>query len=154
MEIEFRKQDLDRINKLLIKGVDQPLRDSIFDTMNFAETRAKTNIRKSVYDSPRGQYVRTGKAQQSIIGQMQGRDRARIFMGAGYGKYLEEGTGIPAGRSGWFTAKSNVIPGASGAIYIKGMKARPFWKPMVEATQKEAPKIMKRTVDSYIRKNV
>lgn len=154
MDISFNQNQYRKFDELMRKGVDTPIYNSIVDLMNFAETRAKTNIRESVYDSPPGQYTRSGKAQQSIIGQMQGRSKARVYMGVDYGKYLEEGTGIPAGRSGWWTAKSNIIPGASGAIYMKGMEARPFWQPMKEATRKEAPKIAKNNLEGYIKKNI
>ena len=125
----------------LQKKLDTPLKGRLSDFVrragNEMETTAKKNINASVYQSEVSPfYDRTGKAQQSIVMEMQSTLTARVFMGVDYGKYLEYGTGIyhtPDARTPWFTSK---IPGTNGkTVYIKGMKARPFWHPAIDSTR-------------------
>jgi HK97 gp10 family phage protein len=109
---------------------------------NFFETKAKKNLRKSVYESPITWYTRSGKAQQSIVYTPLGKNKAKVFMGVNYGKYLEYGTGIyhtPSPRKPWLTTQ---IPQSKGKlIYMRGMRARPFWRPTIKETIKEIQKI-------------
>lgn len=113
---------------------------AVFLTMNFMETQAKKNISKSIYRSPKSPiYSRSGKAQQSIIGQMLSINSAKVYMGVNYGKYLEEGTGIYNGRKPYFTTFGGLL---KNPILYKGMKARPFWKPSIKETKQEIPKIL------------
>ena len=122
----------------LQKKLDKPLKGRLSDFVrragNEMETTAKKNINVSVYQSEVSPfYDRSGKAQQSIVMEMQSTLTARVFMGVDYGKYLEYGTGIhhtPDARTPW---RGN-IP-TVGWRWIKGMKARPFWHPAIDSTR-------------------
>jgi len=106
---------------------------------NVMETTAKQNISRSVYSTPSSpHYRRTGYAQQSIVFSYRG-DKGQVTMGAEYGKYLEQGTGVYIGRRPWYTSQ---IPGSDGVVYIRGMKKRPFWKPAENETKRRAPDIV------------
>lgn len=118
--------------------------DIVFKVGNHMETAAKKNIQESVYRSPQSSfYSRTGNAQQSISLGRLGPNSVKVFMGASYGKYLEFGTGIyhtPDARTPWKTTK---IPGSGGKlIYMRGMKARPFWRPAIKDTTEKIESIV------------
>lgn len=135
----------------LSKKLKQEYRDSIktnlgrmvFRVGNKMETTAKQNIRQSVYSSEKSPLYpkRSGKAQQSIILERKDELTARVFMGVDYGRYLEEGTGIYH-ESGAHTPWRGNIP-TIGWRWIKGMKARPFWKPAIKTTRTFATEQLK-----------
>ena len=113
------------------------------------ERTAKTNIQTSVYASPVKEYKRTGKARQSIVRSEISSMSQRVYVGVNYGKYLEEGTGEPAGHKAWWTRLSNITGKPSDSnrvVKIKGMKARPFWKPAIETTKDNVPRIWKEEI--------
>ena len=88
---------------------------------------AITNSVNKIQSNVRGKAAhRTGTLQRSIQTQVD-YPQGEVSVGEKYGKFLEEGTGIYVGHSKW---KGN-IPGV-GVRWIKGMKARPFFKPGVE----------------------
>jgi HK97 gp10 family phage protein len=136
-------QTLGNYTKRLEKAGKVATQRAVFLTMNYMETQAKKNINKAIYQSPAGKYTRSGKAQQSIIGQMLSTNSARVYMGVNYGKYLEEGTGVYNGRKPYFTTFGGLLP---NPIFYKGMKPRPFWVPSVKETKKEIPKIFEKVI--------
>jgi len=105
----------------------------------FMERTAKEKIQQSVYASPTGVYKRKGKARQSITRGVISPTQQRVFMGVNYGQYLEEGTGIYNGRKAYWTTFGGLL---DHPIKYKGMKARPFWKPSIEETQENIPRIL------------
>ena len=148
--IIIKDQGFVKAEKLLKAGAKSPTAEAVFKVVNFFETRAKKNLQKSVYASPKSPYYsRTGKARQSIIASKKDDLTYRVFMGVNYGEYLEEGTGIYRGRTGWWTNWGGVLP---KPIFTKGMKARPFWKPAEDETKKEAPIIVKKVIQKYLTK--
>lgn len=133
-----------KTSRTLKEGSESATARVITRLATLMERTAKTNIRESVYASPQKEYKRTGKARQSIIRSKISPMSQRVYMGVNYGVYLEEGTGIYNGRKAWWTKLSNITGQSADAnkvIRIKGMKARPFWKPAIETTEKNIPRI-------------
>ena len=148
--IKIEDKGFVKAEKLLKAGAKSPTAEAVLKVANFFETQAKKNLQKSVYASPKSpHYFRTGKARQSIINSKINNLTYRVFMGVNYGKYLEEGTGIYRGRTGWWTTWGGVLP---KAIWMNGMKARPFWKPTEDETRKEAPIIIQKVLNKYLTK--
>jgi HK97 gp10 family phage protein len=139
---------IEKTLKLLPQVSTKTVANVITRLATYAERTAKKNIRKSVYATPPKTYVRTGKAAQSITrGPIQGGQR--VYMGVKYGKYLEEGTGIYNGRKAWYTKLKNITGNSDDTSYvkIKGMRARPFWKPAFEATEAKSTEIAKKELN-------
>lgn len=144
LELTLNQQVWIKTSRALKKGSTSVTARVITRLATLMERTAKTNIRASVYASPKRVYKRTGKARQSIARSKVSPTAQRVYMGVNYGVYLEEGTGIYNGRTAWWTRLSN-ITGQSGdsnkVIRIQGMKARPFWKPAIKTTQASIPRI-------------
>jgi len=129
---------------ILRQGVIKPARDIIMQIANQIETKAKRNFNVKPFSDL---YTRTGKLQQSIINDQiddQGLVR-RVFVGVMYGHFIEEGTGIYAGKKPWF----GKIP-RLGYRKIKGMKPYPFFGPAIEDTKGDIPDIGNRVILDYI----
>jgi len=144
LELTLNKQVWIKTSRTLKEGSTSVTARVITRLATFMERTAKTNIRASVYASPKRVYKRTGKARQSIIRSKVSPTAQRVYMGVNYGVYLEEGTGIFNGRTAWWTRLSNITGQADDAkkvIRIQGMKARPFWKPAIKATEENTPRI-------------
>jgi hypothetical protein len=132
--------------KRLQTGSKKVVKRAVFLVMNKMETLAKQNINLAVYSTTAGKYKRSGKAQQSIIGQQTSDTSARVYGGVNYLKYIEEGTGIyhePDARKPYFTTFGGLL---QNPIYYKGMKARPFWAPAIKETRNETPSLIKKAV--------
>ena len=137
-----------QLSKKLNTDISKVLDRAVFRIGNYMENESKKNLNDSVYGStPSTWYRRTGKARQSIVLQRQGNAKVRVYMGVNYGRYLEEGTGIYAGRKPFFTTFGGQLP---RAIKYKGMKKRPFWKKSIEATRGQAQTIMNNEVKNAL----
>ena len=138
------------LEKKLNTPITYKLSKLVFRVGNKMETTAKQNIRQSVYSSPASAfYARSGKAKQSIVLERKDELTARVFMGVNYGRYLEEGTGIyhePNAHKAWFgkiPVEEEYKDFDDGWRLIKGMKARPFWKPAIKTTRTFATEQLK-----------
>jgi hypothetical protein len=133
--------DIDVLNTKLKQGATKTISRAIFLVMNYMETAAKKNLNEGVYQTatPGSPFKRTRKAQQSIVGQMQSSQSARVYMGVNYGKYIEEGTGIYNGRKPYWTTFGGIL---DYPIFYKGMKARPFWAPAIKETKSNLPDLL------------
>ena len=133
------------ITKKLNTGANSLAKRAIFLVINKMETLAKQNISASVYSStPSEVYTRSGKAQQSIIGQQSSDLSGRVYMGVNYGKYLEGGTGIYAGNNPYWTSFGGLL---DHPIYYQGMEARPFWAPAIKETKQNIPVLLKKAAN-------
>lgn len=104
------------------------------------EVRRK--IQESVYDKPNsGLYTRSGKAKQSIHSEAIDSDTYRVYVGVNYGRYIEFGTGIYAGRKAYWTTFGGLL---DHAILYRGMPARPFFYPAVKQIKSNIPQIIAR----------
>lgn len=79
---------------------------------------------------------RTGTLQRSILTDVN-YPEGKVSVGEKYGIYIEEGTGIYAGQGRITPKRAKVLAFTVGgkqmfAASVKGMKARPFFKPGVE----------------------
>lgn len=148
MQTSLHIKGNDILVKKLSKGATNAISKAVFLVGNFFETKAKENINKSVYQSSASTwYKRTGKAQQSIVMQQLSSEKAKVFMGVKYGKYLEEGTGIYAGHRPFFTTFGGQL---KRAVKYKGMRARPFWKPAISETRKEVKNLAQKAfIENY-----
>ena len=143
--------DIQKVKNTLKNGGQKLVRRVILLTMNDFETNAKKNIRKSVYQSEKGKYKRSGKALQSITGRMLSNSKAKVFMGVDYGRYLETGTGIYNDRTPFWTTFGGLL---DKPIKYKGMKARPFWQPAVEQTKKNIPILLKKANKEILKSKI
>lgn len=150
MQLSVETVGFEQATKYLAQGVVTPVERAVKRASLFMERTAKDNITESVYSvESTGMYKRTRKARQSIVKQPLGRLSAKVYMGVNYGKYLEEGTGEPVGHKAWITNFGGQL---SHPVLMRGMKARPFWQPAVESTQKETPKILKEELNKHFLK--
>jgi HK97 gp10 family phage protein len=124
----------------LKKGANPLITRVITRVATYMEREAKKNLLTVISATPAGEYRRTGKSRQSIMRAPTGKLQQRVFMGVDYGKYIEEGTGIYIGRKPWYTSFGGLL---DHPIYYKGMPARPFWKPAIEATKQNIPRIIR-----------
>jgi len=133
-------------SKRLKVGALPALSRAVFKVANKMETTAKRNLQTSVYASPKPKspFSRTGKALQSISVEQVDPLQSRVRAGVNYAKYLETGTGIYNGRQPYWTTFGGILP---RPIFYKGMRARPFWKPAIETTQRAIPAILKAEID-------
>lgn len=81
---------------------------------------------------------KTGTLQRSILVQVN-YPVGQVQVNEKYGQYIESGTGIYAGQGRITPKKAKALrwKGASGYVFArstKGQKARPFFKPGVEAS--------------------
>lgn len=145
LSISLNEQAWIKTSRKLKEGSESITARVITRTATFMERTAKSNIRESVYSTPKSKfYKRTGKARQSIMRSPVSAMAQRVYMGVNYGKFIEEGTGEPEGRKAWWTRLSNITGKPSDskqAIKMKGMKARPFWSPAIKTTQETVPRI-------------
>lgn len=135
MKTEIQLENYIEVSKRFKKGARSGISRAVFLIANKLETKAKENIKQSVYSSskPPAPFKRTGKAQQSITVAKLDDLRSKVYMGVKYGQYLEHGTGIYRGRKPYWTTFGGQIP---RPILYKGMRARPFWKPAIDETKK------------------
>lgn len=123
-----------------VEGYDQLLVD-----IEKAGTGAKTLMRAAITNSVNRIQAearalaphRTGTLQRSILTQIN-YPTGQVSVDAKYGQFIEQGTGI-YGPSGSpivpKTAKVLAWKGAAGMVFarsVKGMRAKPFFKPGVE----------------------
>lgn len=137
------------LKKVLTVGLKPKISKAIIAVANFMQNTAKKNLKEALGSSSKS-YTRTGKAQQSITVESLNWNKAKVKQGVKYGKYIEYGTGIPAGRQAWWVRADTLrkagmkIDGNQKYIKMKGMKPRPFWIPAVKSTQKEAINLFKK----------
>jgi len=145
MQLELSTTGFIEASKRLKVGARGAISKAVFRVANVMETTAKKNLQKSVYASPKpsAPFSRSGKAQQSITVAKLDDLQSRVYMGVKYGQYLERGTGIYAGRKPYWTTFGGQI---DRPILYKGMRARPFWMPAVEATKKQIPEILQKEI--------
>ena len=142
--------------KTLQGGGQKVAKRAVFLVMNKMETQAKKNAKTSIYATtpPKAPFSRTGKLQQSIIGQRIGDGlSARVYVGVDYARYVEEGTGIyhrPGARKPYWTTFGGLI---GNPVYIRGTKPKPFWVPAREATEKATPGLIEKAVKDIMSKN-
>lgn len=137
---------------LFSSGVKKPLIIAASRLGNLVETSAKKRINAKPLSKS---YTRTGKLQQSIVNaKLDGEGLSRrVYVGAKYGKYVESGTGIYAGRKAWLGRIPSLVgkngPSDKGIRRIRGMKPYPFFMPAVEEGKREAPRILREAVDAF-----
>lgn len=140
ISINIDKKELNNLSKRLKNSSKEFTERAVVRIATIMERTAKENIRDTVYSSPATWYKRTGKARQSIVRSSVGENKQRVYMGVKYGRYLEEGTGIYAGRKPFWTTFGGQL---DHPVKYKGMRARPFWKPAIETTKGKVPDILR-----------
>jgi HK97 gp10 family phage protein len=105
--------------------------------VNAALTNSATRIQRNIRQrAPH----RTGALQRSVQYEVN-YPSAKVEVEEKYGQYIEQGTGVYGPKGTRITPKTakamrwNGIGGVVFAKSIKGMKARPFFKPGVEESQ-------------------
>ena len=135
---------------MLNAGVRKEVNLGVWRVVTHIQNEAKKNVNKELKNSkaPGSPFRRTGKLQQSITGVMEMFAAGRVYVGANYGRYFEEGTGIYNKRSPYWTTFGGIL---DRPIFYQGMKARPFFKPAVEDGRNQAQAIITRVINQKIK---
>lgn len=120
-----------KVTELLKSGVRRDVNRAVFRVIAEAQKDMQENVTKDIYSrkGPGSPFKRTGKLRQSIVAQMLMFASGKVFVGAKYGEYVEEGTGIFRGRQPYWTTFGGIL---SHPILYKGVMPRPFFKPVVD----------------------
>ena len=138
-----------KLRELLNTGVKKELNHSIFRVVSAAQQEMKVEVNKSIYltKGPGKPFRRTRKLAQSITAQMLMYAAGRVFVGVNYGKYVEDGTGIYNGRKAYWTTFGGIL---SRPILYKGMRPRPFFKPVVDRYENTAADMIMADINKRI----